>query len=143
MKIVDLNILIYAVNQEAPQHGPIRLWWEAALEDEEPVGLAWIVLVGFLRLSTKPEVFPNPLTVEQALGQVDRWIGHPGTSVIAQTADHWNVLQELLRDTGTGVNRTTDAHLAALAVTRGALLVSCDTDFARFRGLRYLNPLVA
>ena len=34
-----------------------------------------------------------------------------------------------------------EPHLAALAISHGAELVSCDTDFARFPKLRWRNPL--
>jgi predicted nucleic acid-binding protein len=44
---------------------------------------------------------------------------------------------------GTGGNLTSDAHLAALAIENGAELCSCDSDFSRFPGLRWRNPLAA
>jgi predicted nucleic acid-binding protein len=47
----------------------------------------------------------------------------------------------ILEQTGTAGNLTTDAHLAALAISHGAVLVSCDADFARFPKLRWPNPL--
>jgi uncharacterized protein len=34
-----------------------------------------------------------------------------------------------------------DAVLAALAIEHGAALASTDRDFARFPGLRWVNPL--
>lgn len=141
MRIVDLNVLLYAVNEDAVQHGPLRSWWEAALDDEEPIGLAWVVLLGFLRLSTNARVFPQPLAAELATNKIDGWISHPNTKMVLETEEHWRILQELLGETGTAGNLTTDAHLAALAIAYGATLVSCDADFARFRQLRWMNPL--
>ncbi len=38
-------------------------------------------------------------------------------------------------------NLGTDAHLAALAVEHGCELASTDTDFGKFSGLRWINPL--
>jgi toxin-antitoxin system PIN domain toxin len=141
MKLVDLNVLLYAVNRKAPLHGIVRSWWEAALSDEEPVALAWIVLLGFLRLATNARVFPRPLTPGQAMERVEAWIAHPKTRLVAETGEHWRILRELLEETGTAGNLTTDAHLAALAISHGATLVSCDADFGRYRGLRWENPV--
>lgn len=141
MKLVDLNLLLYAVNEDAPLHAGARRWWEAALASEEQVGLAWVVLLGFLRLCTRPVVLPHPLTVDQVFALIDEWIQRP-SCVIAHPGDrHWTILKDLLRDSGTAANLTTDAHLAALAIEHEATLFSTDNDFARFSGLRYRNPL--
>jgi hypothetical protein len=141
MKLVDLNVLLYAVNRDAPRHAAVRSWWQAALSDDEPIGLPWILLLGFLRLATHAQVFPRPLTPEQAIERVEAWVAHPKTRLLAETEAHWPILRELLEETGTAGNLTTDAHLAALAISCGATLVSCDADFGRFRRLRWENPV--
>lgn len=141
MKLVDLNVLLYAVNRNAPHHEAARSWWEAALSDDEPIGLAWIVLLGFLRLATNAQVFPEPLTPKQTMDRVEVWVTHPKTRLLGETDEHWRILRQLLEETGTAGNLTTDAHLAALAISRGATLVSCDADFGRYRHLRWENPL--
>lgn len=141
MKLVDVNVLLYAVNRKAPLHGIVRSWWEAALSDEEPVALAWIVLLGFLRLATNARAFPDPLTPEQAMDRVEAWVTHPTARLVEETEEHWRILKELIEETGTAGNLTTDAHLAALAISHGATLVSCDADFGRFRHLRWENPV--
>jgi toxin-antitoxin system PIN domain toxin len=141
MKIVDLNVLLYVVNEDAVQHDALRSWWEAVLRNDEPIGLAWMVLLGFLRLSTNPRVFPRPLTAELASGRIDRWLTHPNIRMVLETEEHWRILGQLLDETGTAGNLTSDAHLAALAIAHGATLVSCDADFARYRQLRWMNPL--
>ncbi|HYB41684.1 MAG TPA: type II toxin-antitoxin system VapC family toxin [Candidatus Methylomirabilis sp.] len=141
MRVVDLNVLLYAVNADATQHHRVLAWWERAINGDEPLGLPWIVLLGFLRLSTSAQVFPRPLRPEAAIASVDSWLGRTNTRVIRETDAHWSILRSLLRDAGTFANLTTDAHLAALAISHGAVLVSCDSDFARFPGLRWENPL--
>jgi toxin-antitoxin system PIN domain toxin len=140
MKVIDLNVLLYAVNQDAPGHGRVRSWWEAALVGDEPVGLPWAVLLGFLRLATNAKVFAEPLALDDAIERVDAWLSHPNVRIVGETEEHWRVLKELLGQTGTAGNLTTDAHLAALAIAHGATLASCDADFARFRHLRWENP---
>jgi len=141
VKLVDLNVLLYAVNRDAPNHATVHRWWEAALGGEEPVGLSWLVLLGFLRLATNPKVFPKPLSVDDALGRVDAWLAHPNAKLVSETDHHWPVLRSLIAATGGSGNLTSDAHLAALAMEYGAVLVSCDTDFARFPGLRWERPV--
>lgn len=141
MKIVDLNVLLYVVNESGAQHEAIHEWWLDAIDGDESIGLPWIVLLGFVRLSTNARVFPRPISHRKALEKIDAWLSLPIVHVPTEKDNHWAVLSGLLREAGAAGNLTSDAHLAALAMTRDALLVSCDNDFARFRGLRYLNPL--
>jgi len=141
MTLVDLNILLYAINPSSAHYGTVHPWWEAAMGSDEPVGLTWIVLSGFLRLATNSRVFPNPMSVESAVGRVARWLSHPNTRLVQETEGHWSIFRTLLEEAGTAGNLTTDAHLATLAISTGATLVSCDHDFTRFAGLRLLNPL--
>jgi toxin-antitoxin system PIN domain toxin len=141
MRIVDLNVLLYAVNADAAQHGRARAWWEHALNDEDTVGLTWVVLLGFLRLSTNPRVFPRPLAPDVAAAKLDAWFARDNVRVVREKDEHWETLKPLLGATGMAGNLTTDAHLAALVLSYDAVLVSTDTDFARFKGLRWENPL--
>ncbi|HKD89268.1 MAG TPA: PIN domain-containing protein [Streptosporangiaceae bacterium] len=57
------------------------------------------------------------------------------------TSRHTAILRGLLAPLGTGGNLTSDAHLAALAIEHGGVLCSCDTDFSRFPGLTWVDPL--
>ena len=141
MKIVDLNVLIYAVNEDSAQHAAMRDWWHEALNGDESIGIPWVVLLGFLRLTTNPRIFPRPMSCDDAIELIDEWLERPMVSVPTEKDDHWKVLARLLGESGAAGNLTTDAHIAALAMTRDATLVSCDRDFARFAGLRYRNPL--
>ena len=141
MKIIDVNILLYAVNRNCAEHVPIHQWWQRALSGDESIGLPWLVLSGFLRIATNPSIFPQPLTVDEALCEVEQWLCSDVAMTISEKAEHWQVFRELLNHSGTASNLTTDAHLAALAVTYDATLISCDKDFARFVGLRWMNPI--
>ena len=141
VKLVDLNILLYATNVDAHHHPVVRRWWEDALNGDETIGLAWPVLLGFLRLSTHQAVFSQPLPVPVALNQINQWLAQPTVSVVGEKRKHWTRLRALLAETGAAGNLTTDAHLAALAQDHDGVLVSCDQDFARFPGLRWENPI--
>lgn len=140
MKLVDLNVLLYVVNRDAVHHEPALTWWRNTLREDEPIGLAWVVLFGFLRLTTNPAIYPDPLDTETALEKIDTWLALDQIRLIRETEDHWHILRDLLAEIGTAGNLTTDAHLAALAISHGATLVSFDNDFARFHRLRWKSP---
>lgn len=141
MKVLDLNLLLYAINRRGPHHRAAKAWLETALSGDETVALPWVVVLGFLRLSTSARVFTTPLEPDQAVQVVDGWLASPTVELLDPGSAHWSLLRELLLDAGTAGNLTTDAHLAALAIERGAELCSTDTDFARFPKLRWLNLL--
>jgi len=141
VKIVDLNVLLYAINADSVHHAAVRTWWEGTLNGDELVGLPWIVLVGFLRLATNPKVFPRPLAPETAVARIDAWLARENVRIVREKDSHWDALKPLLAGAGTAGNLVNDTHLAALAMSHGAVLVTCDADFARFRGLRRENPI--
>jgi uncharacterized protein len=141
VKVLDLNLLLYAVNRDSPHHDRANPWLERTLTSDEPVALPWVVVLGFLRLVTSARVYPQPLTPDQALAVVDGWLARRSVVRLAPGDEHWRILRDLLVESGTAGNLTTDAHLAALAIEHGAELCSTDGDFARFRRLRWVNPL--
>lgn len=142
MILVDANILIYAVNEDAALHQKAKSWLESVLGGPETLGLSWTVVLAFLRLTTRPGVFQKPLLPQTALELVERWLMEPAVVTVEPTAQHLRVLRDLLLPLGTAGNLTSDAHLAALAIEYGASLCSSDSDFARFPRLRWRNPLV-
>ena len=107
----------------------------------EAVGFAWIVLLAFVRLSTRPLIFVHPLRPDEAFDIVGSWLAQPCALVLHPTDRHLAVLRGLVEPLGTAGNIATDAHLAALAIEHGADLCSADADFRRFPGLRWANPL--
>ena len=142
MKLIDANILLYAVHRKAAQHERVRRWWEAALTGDEPIGLPWIVVLGFVRLATRAGVFEKPLSLDTAISHVDEWLAQSNVRLVLESEAHWRHLKDVLRHAGTAANLTTDAHLAAIALSNGATVVSCDADFGRFRQIQWENPLV-
>jgi toxin-antitoxin system PIN domain toxin len=141
MKLLDANILIYAVNVDAPLHGAAKSWIEEVLSEGETVAFSWIVILAFLRLSTRPGLFRNPLAPHEAFDVIHSWLDHPEVTIVNPGPDHFGVLERILGPLGTAGNLTSDAHLAAIAIENGAELCSCDADFARFAGLKWRNPL--
>lgn len=142
MIVIDVNLLIYAVNEDAPDHRKAKAWLEATISGNETVGLPWIVLLAFLRLTTRAGFFQRPLAVDDAFDLLDRWLQQPSVTVPEPGLRHLQTMRDLISPLGTGGNLTSDAHLAALAIEFGAELCSADNDFSRFRQLRWRNPLV-
>jgi uncharacterized protein len=141
VKIVDANLLLYATDTRSPRHGVARSWLEQHLSGDETMAFAWVVLLAFVRLSTNPRVFERPLSADRAFDVIDRWLDQPCTIIVHPGGRHQTILRQLLRPLGTAGNLVNDAHLAALAVEHGAELNSCDADFSRFPGVRWINPL--
>ncbi|MGB6067622.1 MAG: type II toxin-antitoxin system VapC family toxin [Desulfomonilaceae bacterium] len=142
MILVDVNTLLYAEDSLHPRHEQARAWWDAQLSDQGIVCLSWTVLCAFIRIGTNSRVFENPLSLEQAVARVQSWLDQPCTRIIRPTERHWSVFQQMLADGQAVANLVTDAHLAALAIEHGCELASTDSDFARFAGLKWKNPLI-
>ncbi len=141
MKIVDINLLIYAINKDTPHHPKAKKWLEDSLSSDDPFGFAWIVILGFLRIITSGRIMPNPLAPEVAMEMIDDWLKQPPSLTVVPSRQHWSISKELLAPLGTAANLTSDAHLAALSIEHGARLYSTDNDFSRFQSLRWTNPL--
>lgn len=140
MRVVDANVLLYAVNSDSVHHRDSRAWLDRSLSGGDRVGLSWVALLAFQRLSTKAGLMPHPLSVEDATRQVLEWQSAPGAVIVQPTGRHADVLAGLLVSVGTGGNLTSDAHLAALAVEHRGSVVSYDTDFSRFDGVAWARP---
>jgi uncharacterized protein len=141
--LVDANLLTYAVDADAPHHRKARRWFEDTISGHERVGLPWVVLLAFLRITTREGILQRPLPARAALAYVDEWLSHPNVEPVGPGPRHWLLLRNLLKTTGMAGNLTSDAHLAALAIERGAPVYSTDHDFGRFPGVEHVNPLAA
>lgn len=141
MIVPDVNLLVYAYNQDASRHEAARSWWEGLMSGTRPVGLAWAVALGFIRVTTHPQILARPLPAAKACAHVRAWLAQPYVSLLHPGDRHAEILFTLLEELGTAGNLTTDAHLAALAIEHQAELCSTDADFGRFSGLRFVNPI--
>jgi toxin-antitoxin system PIN domain toxin len=141
MILPDTSLLVYAYNADAAEHTTANAWLHEIITSGEPIAFTWSTLAGFLRISTNRRAMPKPASVDDAISRVNDWLVQPSARVIRPGETHWRILQELLRAVNVGGDLVTDAHLAALAIEHDCELHSADTDFARFPGLRWRNPL--
>lgn len=141
MILVDANLLVYAHVRSFQQHERARAWLDTKLNGNSPVGLTWSSLLAFLRIVTNPRIFQNPESMTDAWKQVEEWLDCEPAWIPDPTERHRELLGSLLAGPGIQANLVPDAHLASLAIEHGLILCSTDGDFARFRDLRWQNPL--
>ncbi len=141
MIIPDLNLLLYAYNNDTLFHNAARSWWEGLINGAERIGIPWVVAAGFVRLLTHGSLREVPATSEQALEYVEEWFQFPHVMPVNPGVDHLTHLRRNLAAAGVGGNLVTDAHIAALAMEYQAEVHSNDMDFSRFPGLKWRNPL--
>ena len=140
MKLVDLNVLLYATDAASAHHHGARAWLDQAMSSTETIGLPTSVTIGYVRLTTNPRVMTQPLDVVTSVDVVRSWLERANVTAPAPTSRHYALLAELLEPIGTGGNLVADAHLAALSIEHGAELVSYDHDFGRFAGVEWIEP---
>jgi toxin-antitoxin system PIN domain toxin len=141
--LIDANILLYAYQPRAPQHDACRRWIEATFSADEPVGLSWITVLAFLRISTNPRIFEAPLLADEAIAIVSSWLERASVSVVEAGPHCWEILRQSMVDAQIAGPLVMDAFLAALALENGATLATTDRDFARFSTLRLVDPTAA
>jgi len=139
--IPDVNLLLYATFTVFPQHAAARGWLETVLNGTQDVLIPAVSLFGFLRIATNRRVFDAPFSSHVAVDCVEAWLAQPHVHFLAPGPRHLEIAFGLLRGLGVARNLTTDVQLAAHAIENQAQLMSNDTDFARFDGLRWVNPL--
>jgi toxin-antitoxin system PIN domain toxin len=139
----DVNLLLYATIAAFEEHRAARAWWERTLSEADDVALCAPVVFGYLRIATNPRIFEPPMAVADALARVENWLARANVHFVLPGPDHLTIAFALLRDLGTAANLTTDVQLAALAIEYQAEVHSSDSDFARFPGLRWTDPLAA
>jgi toxin-antitoxin system PIN domain toxin len=138
--LVDANVLLHAYDPRAQAHDHCRTWVERAFSGEEPVAIAWVTLLAFVRISTNPVVFEQPLLASEALAAVASWLERPSVSVLEAGEACWEIFRQLVVDAQVTGLLVMDAFLAALALENGATLATTDRDFARFPKLKLVDP---
>jgi toxin-antitoxin system PIN domain toxin len=139
MQLPDVNVLIYAHREDSPEHDRHAAWLKALTASSEPFAISEFVLASFLRIVTNPKIFNPPTPMETAVAFCQRLIDWPRAVLVAPSRQHWDILVGLCSNIRGAL--VTDAYLAALAIEHGCELITTDSDFARFAGLRWRHPL--
>ena len=140
--LVDVNLLVYAAMETSPFHAHSREWFNAALNGDERVALPWESITGFVRLASNPRLCSPGFSVREAWRIAELWLDCGNVWIPTPTREHRAVFRHLIGNVAPMTHKlVADAHLAAIAIEHNLALVSADTDFAKFSGLRYHNPL--
>lgn len=143
MIVVDANLLMYAYLRASPFHRAAKFWWEEVLSGTDLVAVPLQCASAFVRITTHPRFSLGAVPLESALGVVDRWLAEPNVKMLYPGNHHWPLFRRALIEGKARGDMSSDAHLAALTMEYGGILHTSDRDFARFPGLRWINPLAA
>ncbi len=141
MTVLDANLLLYAYNSKAPQQPAVSKWLTRLIASNETVGLPWVTIWAFVRISTNARLWEKPRPAQEAFGIISQWLALPGVIALQPGARHFELLQSLVSKHQATGPLVTDSVLAALAMEHGATLASTNQNFSRFEGLRWVNPL--
>lgn len=141
MMLLDVNILVYAHRQDAPNHEAYCGWLEDLINSDQAFGMSDFVLSGFLRVVTHPKVFNPPSSIGQALAFAQELRDQPNCIKLTSGSRHWEIFCRLCQEAGVKGNLVPDAFLAALAIESGSEWITTDRDYSRFKGLRWRHPL--
>ncbi|MBV9273678.1 MAG: PIN domain-containing protein [Verrucomicrobia bacterium] len=141
MILPDVNLILYAYDLDSPFHPAAAAWWTKCLSSAETVGVAQVIVFAFLRLSTSSRIFANPFSVQAAIREANAWSEQPNVRVLAADQDDWQEACRLLKNAGGSGNLVTDAQLGAFALSYRGTVHTADTDFQRFPGVSWFNPI--
>jgi uncharacterized protein len=137
----DVNVLVIAHRADQDDHDAVRGWLEGEVNSDRPFALADIAVAGFIRIVTNPRVYHRPTPLDTAVAFVDGLVEQPTHVPVASGTRHWPIFRGVLREGDARANLVPDAHLAAIAIEHGATIATRDRGFARFTGVRWIDPL--
>jgi uncharacterized protein len=141
MQFPDVNVLIYAHREDAPEHDRYAAWLRALTEAQEPFAVSEMVLASVIRIVTNPGIFDPPSPMDAAVGFCQRLLDWPRAVMVVPSRRHWDIFTALCTDIRGPL--VADAFIAALAIEHGCELITTDSDFSRFPGLRWRHPFAA
>ena len=141
MVAFDANLPIYAYDADSPHQRTAGAWFDATLASGVEIGIPFPSILAFIRISTHPTLLRRPASVADALAVVDSWLARPNTRILSPGPNHWAIFRNLYTESKATGKVSTDIHIAALAIEHSATLYTAERDFARFPGLRWINPL--
>jgi toxin-antitoxin system PIN domain toxin len=143
MIVIDANLLLYAYDEVDPRHPVALRWFIDLMNGGDDVGLAVVTILAFLRISTNPRIYEQPRPVPKALEIVGAWLARPNVRILEPTSRHWSIFGDVVARGRARGPELMDAHLATLTIEHGATLATADRGFARFPGLRMVDPTAA
>ncbi len=142
MFLPDVNVLIYAHRTDScDDHAAYAQWLTNLATGYEPFALSTLTLAGLVRIVTNPRVFRKPSTHDEVFAFIGELVARPNARVVHLGPNHLEIFEDLCRRSGATGKLVADAQHAAVAVEHGCTMVTTDSDFDRFPGLRWQHPL--
>ena len=139
---VDVNILLYASDSDCKYYMRARPFLEECMQKEELFCLGWPTVMSYLRISTHPSIFGQPLTPDEAMANIGMFLSLPHIRFLSEEEGFWDIYRELTAGVPTRGNLVPDAHLAAILRQQGVKkLYSHDRDFLKFAFLDVRDPI--
>jgi toxin-antitoxin system PIN domain toxin len=138
---IDVNVLLFASDTASPLHLRAAAFLERCATGPDVLYLAWSTVMSYLRISTHPAIFANPLQPDEAAHNAETLVRLPHVRMLAEEDGFWDLYREVTRRIPTRGNDVPDAHLATLLRQHGvATLYSHDRDFRKFDFLNVRDP---
>ncbi len=143
MLVIDTNILVYAANKNSEFHHACRRRIEDCRARSSPWYLSWSICYEFLRVSTHPNILPNPWSAAHAWSFLEAILAAPSAGLLLPTSRHADVLREVIAETPhLRGNIFHDVHTVVLMREHGIReIYTLDTDFSQFRLVTVIDPL--
>ncbi|MCO5991776.1 type II toxin-antitoxin system VapC family toxin [Actinoallomurus rhizosphaericola] len=141
MRLVDVNVLVYAHRPDMADHEQYRGWLFEMMDGPEPFAVSDLVLSGFVRVVTNRRIYKDPTPLTTALAAVSTLRNRSNCVPLVPGPRNWAIFTELCEKTGANGNDVADAYHAALAIEHGCEFITTDKGFSRFPGLRWRHPL--
>ncbi len=138
---MDVNVLVYAHREDAPDHAAYRTWVEEIVNGNASWAFSEHVLSGFVRIVTHSRIFDPPSPLGTAMTFCHSLRMSPTSVKVSPGDRHWGIFERLCTSAGAKGNLIPDAYFAALAIESGCEWITTDRDFSRFPGLRWRHPL--
>ena len=142
MFAVDTNIFVYGHFDRYPQHDKARAFCQQLVSTSEDWCLGWQVVYEYIRIVTHPSVHTVPLTVAQALADLDAYVSSSACHMLTHTPQHEPILESVVGTVPTARgNFIHDLHYATLLREHGvSRIYTADLDFRKFTFLEVIDP---
>ena len=138
---VDVNILIYAINRDAPHHRRARIFIESLASKPDTWAFPWPIAHSFIRITTHPSILPHPLSARQAVDAIEQFVQLPSVSMVNEISGFWERYKRDITSLHLKGNMIPDALLVNILKAHGiTTLYSRDRDFLKFKGIKAIDP---
>ncbi len=140
---LDTNILLYAANEDAPEHRVCRELLEKVVSDPEDWIIADQVFLELYRALRNPKVMSHPLSADDGVRHLSILREEMGVMHCGYSPECWSDLMKRLRRDDFPARRTHDAVLAGTLLGHGVktFYTRNTKDFLDAGFQKLINPV--